>query len=327
MEGLNMIKNNNGNTNILTPKYINFSVIKERFETFNDYKMWVVCSAEKVPLNPKNGHNLKWSDTDLYMTLPELEKWIDFYPGFGLFTGISQIDSKGKPFPSVRCFDFDDVLENGEPKHPKLDDFLERLNTFVEVSSSGKGLHAFITTDAEISEFGFDENKWWSGKFYTGNRFIKLTGNVYKNDCRDLNNIKKIDLLAVKERLGIREPITFPTYTPPVANTQSWDKILTDAGIEHTPTSYTGKEKDGKICLESWKIECPNKINHKHDRPGDPSAHKAILLKTDDGLSTVKCNHNSCKAGAEYHPQLLKKLWDQIFEKRTEGILQKLGWL
>jgi hypothetical protein len=309
---------------------IKISVIENVFKDYLDYKMWVVCNAVKVPIDQKTGYALKWSNVDLYLTFDELKKWLKVYDNFGIFTGIIKNDINNKPYASVRCLDLDDVLEDGEPIHPKLIDFLNRLNTFVEISSSGKGLHAFIITDADISEFGFNTEKYWKGKYYSQKHFIKMTGNVFKDFNKPLIYLDKSDLINLQKNIGNITLDPFPTTSTQSSfnNDKSWVEILTIANIEFFPYDYIGKvnPKTGKICIESLKVECPNKENHKTDRIGDKSAHLAILQKWDDGSTSIKCNHHACFADATHHPNLLKKLWNKIYEKKVDSILQKMGW-
>jgi hypothetical protein len=319
---------------------VNMDIINKVFKDHKGKKIFVATKEHnknstkenKAPYDVKKNCFLTWSDEEKLMDLDELNKWIpEFHPGCGFITGITTNDSKGSPYPSIQCLDFDDVLKDGEPKNPKIDDLLNRLDTYTEISASGKGLHAVILSDYKGPEWGFDDKTFCKGKYYSKDHFIKLTGIVYKNFNKGIEYINERNVRILKERIGnvvdLPKVSTQTNFSGPF---KSWRKILDDSGIPYTDTTYTNQVRvyennSVKLCVESVKIECPNTENHTQLSNPYESAHKAILCLWEDGTSSLTCNHNACSPDKK--PNLLQMLWDQIHYKENYKKLKMAGWI
>jgi hypothetical protein len=310
--------------------------ILDLFAPWADVKCWVVCNENKQPCDKRTGRLAKWrtDPKDNIIDLNELNTLyiygvVDLWGGFGIILGQDNL---------LCCIDFDHVLdENGIPINPDVLDFITSLNTFVEKSSSGKGLHAFLYLDSPHEEYGLKKT-FCDGKFYV-DRFIKMTGNVFMNNNFPVKKIDDSEFEMIKARVGepafCNKPIDedtdgtpFPQHKTPIRIVsdinESWETILRDAGIVIIHSNYTGKVRRGKHVVESWRIVCPNKRCHATDRPGDPSAHLAILNKYSDGTTSVSCSHNSCSP--DKHPNLLQKLWDSIKSQGRKSKLISSAW-
>jgi hypothetical protein len=307
-------------------------IILKRFAQFEDCKCWGFCNNSKIPVQLKNPErHTSWKNNpDLgVVTLSDLLQFSPMHVGFGIFTS--------RNF-GIGCLDFDHFLKNGEPDfNNKIDQFLniQDANTFAEVSSSGNGVHAFYffnQNNSKVREFPISLKKFGmnftvseldkldknapSGKFYCNDHFIKLTGRIYKDND---NLIRFLD----NEGYSSFERAVTTTYRPKKSTHQSiiplgkpWADILSEGGLMHVELpEYVGKlsPRSRKLCIECWKIECPNVNNHKTRRPGDISADMAILSKYADGSSSLTCNHHACDPSG--HPNLLQKLWDKINNK------------
>ena len=244
--------------------------------------------------------------------------------GFGIIVGKDN---------TLACFDLDDSLTDGKIISPLVKEFLDILGSFVEISTSGTGLHAFVELEGTHAEFGFDKTKFCGGKFYPA-RFIKLTGDVFSGYDLPIKTITKRDCEIVQNKIGIA-----PAVIPVPANraaysgkSRNWSDILSEVGILHiTASQYIGSARQhgiaSRTCIDAWKITCPNVRAHSdHHRHGDFSADAAILSQWDDGTSSCTCNHNSCNPALR--PNLLHKLWQQVHEARrnkANDILRKIG--
>ena len=310
-------------------------VIQRKFRSLTNIKCWCFCSKDKIPVQLKDPQlHLPWvKNPDLGMiTLSELIKYAPLHVGFGIFTS--------KKY-GLGCLDFDHLLKDGEPVYNnKLDKFLEICPTFVEISSSGNGLHAFYNydqTDENVKEFQIDIKKFnitssdenIGGKFYCDKRFIKLTGNVYKDNTYEIYHFDKLGYHQLEKAISVQveQPI-YKKSSIQTSFTRSWSDILSENGIIHIAApEYTGKvsPKSKKEVVECWKIPCPNRNNHQTRRAGDVSADLAILSRYSDGSSSCTCNHNSCDPMKR--PNLLQKLWDEIHKTSDIQKLKDMGLL
>lgn len=285
--------------------------------------MWVLCNQEKIPVKP-DGSFLQWKENpgDDIGTLDTIIGRMKNGFGFGLILGLHN---------TLVCYDFDHALdEMGNIINPKVREFIELVGSFVEISSSGKGLHLFVIAElpdgVTLQEYGFKKS-FCDGKCYPA-RFIKLTGNCLAEYDLLVQTLTKRELDTIERKIGNNPiPPSFKKVRAPSETTVSkdtnWDEILSEVGILHTRAPYDGKPRtypDGttRIALESYRIPCPNRHNHtgieKRKNRFGPDA--AILTKWDDGNASVKCNHHSCDPSN--HPNLLQMLWDEIWKMRAQ---------
>ena len=306
--------------------------IINRFAPWADFTSWVMGNEKKLIVQWRNGELCTWrkNPEDNIMTLHRLVDIVSkdiWWGGFGIILGEDNL---------LCCIDLDDCLDptTHETFNPEVTEFLKVAKTFVEVSSSGHALHVFFALKNPKIEFGL-KPEFCKGKLYV-DRFIKLTGIQYKDYDNPIRVLDDKEFSIIKKKIGVAEVVIQPlvpskSYTGRTRQSglmteESWEFILDEVMIPHFPTEYNGHAKNGKIVMESWKILCPNVSAHTHDRTGDASANLAILCKYKDGTSSLKCNHNSCDPIT--HPNLLKKLWNQIKEIRAERgntILKQMG--
>lgn len=303
-------------------------VITNRFSPWADCLCWCLCNEQKQPINRHTGNLLAWKlhPGDHVNSLDTINGYLQENPrcGYGVIVGRENM---------LACYDFDDALNpDGSLINPVVGEFLNVLGTFVEISSSGAGLHAFVTLDETYQEYGFNK-EFCGGKFYP-NRFIKLTGNVYGNYDLPIKVLTKRDCESIQNRIGVA-PINIPLPVNRAAYTgksRNWSDILTEAGILHiSAPQYVGSVRQhgptSRACTAAWKIQCPNKAAHSdHHRLNDFSADAAILSQWDDGTSSCTCVHNCCNSALR--PNLLHKLWQQVHKarrNRANDILKKIG--
>lgn len=316
-------------------------IIQEKFKVYSDDKRWCFCNKNKTPVEFRNPR-VHFSRTDYpelgLLTLDELIEWSPSHVGFGIVTG-----------NGLGCMDFDRFLENGKPRYDnKINEFLDTryTRTFAELSTSDKGIHSFYSYDSEdtnIKKFSIDIKKFGvnlhpdeikrlesikdliGGEFYV-NQFIKMTGRPYNDNTYPINHWGKLEypiilkMAAIISELPVMKKHVYQSSLN--GNYKSWKEILDDVYIISLPASYNGQinPTNGKLCVESWKIPCPNRANHGTHRDGDISAELAILCKYSDGTDSCTCNHNSCDPLK--HPNLLRRLWDEIYKIKADRALE-----
>lgn len=295
--------------------------IINRFAPWSRVPMWTLCNAEKQPIN-LNGNLLQWKQNpgDDINTLDIIQSRLKESFGFGCILGLQN---------SLVCFDFDHALdEHGSIINPKVREFIELLGTFTEISSSGRGLHAFVAADIKegetISEYGFKKS-FCDGKCYPS-RFIKMTGNCLPEYDLPVQILSKSEFGTIERKLSVSSslPSFNKTKTPSqnkILPGSNWDEILSESGIVHIRSQYYGKARtypDGitKTAIESYRIPCPNRTSHTdfHKRQNKFGPDAAILTMWDDGTCSLSCNHNACNPANR--PNLLKMLWEEIRASR-----------
>lgn len=316
----------------------NPNIIKNRFSPWVDTECWVLSNKNKQPCTihpgkytsepPKEyavGDMLRWKEEpqDHINILSSILKAWEMLPGYGFGILLSEHNH-------LACFDFDHALDDaGNIKNQEVQQFIEVVGSFTEISSSGKGLHVFVCLDIPeteiVSEYGFKKS-FGDGKFYPA-RFIKMTGN-----CPEAFDLP-VQTLNIHELTTIRRKMSNESIAPSFKKAKSpsqcdsteldWDEILTEAGILHTKSQYVGKSRnypDGtcKIAIESYRIPCPNRFAHTNfaKRTSQFGPDAAILTRWDDKTTSCTCNHNNCSP--DQHPNLLQKLWDEIRDLRKK---------
>jgi hypothetical protein len=315
----------------------NHNAILSRFNAWMYVPCWMMCNGNKQPVTLHAGHystaperdyqtgwRLRWKTEpqDHITTLDKVILTSEMLPGYGIGPLI------GMNNPLV-CYDFDHCLDvNGDIINEKVRAFISVIKSYTEVSVSGSGLHVFATMGQPEAEYGFNP-KWigyGGGKFY-GNRFIRLTGNEYREHQYPVKAFTHKEYGEHRLFLEHQEqaaPANIPrpgTYT---GVKQGWDRILDAAGIIHREaTNYAGTTRaysDGtsRTVERAYRILCPNYRQHSNHENRNKAVVSgggdvAILVKFKDGQTAVKCGHNHCDG-----VNLLQMLWDQIKQNRAE---------
>ena len=322
----------------------NYSVILSRFKPWKDVPMWVMCMPTKEPATIHSGdytteptkhyHTgdmLRWQrePQDHITTLERVVSVAQMLPGYGLGPIVGRENQ-------LAYFDFDKCLDSDlNITNKRVEEFISVVSSYTELSSSKTGLHVVVITDQTEPEYGFSPtNVNDGGKFYS-NRFLKLTGNIYRDYDYPVNGLSHTDYEMYKSVLGNKpDSITSrcnngasrkydnPTKTP-------WSEILSDAGIVHADCrNYIGNvRKHGDITrtvTECHRILCPNYLQHsKHTnqvgKVATGGGDVAVLVKFSDGMSAVKCHHNHCNP-LTHDVNLLKMLWTKIKQNRADTV-------
>ena len=105
---------------------------------------WVCWGKNKIPINPINGQNAKSNDSTTWVDYETAAKESKKYKGIGFMIG--DTDFIGG--------DLDDVGEDIQ-KHLEGDkdnivsEFMNSLQSYTEISPSGKGLNIWVRGDGE----------------------------------------------------------------------------------------------------------------------------------------------------------------------------------
>lgn len=328
----------------------NYSVILSRFKAWKDIPMWCMCMPTKEPATLHSGEYttepakhygtgtlLRWQrePQDHITTLEKVISVAQMLPGYGLGPIVGRENQLG-------YFDFDKCLDNDlNITNPRVEEFISVVSSYTELSSSKTGLHVVVATDQPEQEYGFSPtNVNDGGKFYS-NRFLKLTGNIYRDYDNEVNGLSHKDYEMYKTVLTdkpiFRDTHHNPAYTGKYDSKTPWDDILNGSGIIHAECrNYVGNvRKHGDInrtVTECHRILCPNYLQHSRHtnqvgKVATGGGDVAILVKFDDGMSAIKCHHNHCNP-LTHDVNLLKMLWTRIKQNRADAVnslLREMG--
>jgi putative DNA primase/helicase len=149
------------------------------------YPQWVVWrwgkvrkngKREKVPIDPRTGNKAKTNDPKTWSTFGDACA----YARDHFMDGIGFVFSEDDPFCGVVLDDCVDP-ETGDVR-PGADDVLGSLNTYAEISPSGKGIKAMCRANKPGKRSGASRTPWGGGlEIYDRDRFFTVTGNVYRD--------------------------------------------------------------------------------------------------------------------------------------------------
>lgn len=131
---------------------------------------------DKIPLNPKSGGGAMANDASTWGAFDEADGFADRHGLFANGTG-------GIGFEFANGYagiDLDDVILSDGTLKPFAQEIVETMNSYTEISPSGKGLHILFKLNVPLSEFGVRRRNDELGfEMYDSGRFFTVTGRVY----------------------------------------------------------------------------------------------------------------------------------------------------
>ena len=271
---------------------VNEKTIKEKFEYFTDDRTpnrnFVILKG-KLPVIPGSDKPLEWRKVENRYTWEK----VVMIPGDGIGIILNKT--------GLTCLDFDKCLdEHGRIKDGRIEAIINKLGSWVEISRSGTGLHAWIITDANTrNQKRLDDR---IEVITDGN--VALTGNSFPPMAE--NKIELIDAERVFEILGFSE---IPT--------KSFKKLLTgpiSAGKRNnTMFSIGGSLRSKGLSPESIYTELL-KINQERCNPPLPN----------DEIRRIAESAGSYPAGTDCTPEMLTE--NGLTELScADGFLEQIG--
>lgn len=194
---------------------------------FGDQVQWVNWSYEdkkdgkkptKVPKNPKTGGNASSIEPSTWSTYSFAKSKSD---KIGLQLGTEAGNIVG--------FDFDNILQD-ETLLTNTKQFLDKADTYTEVSPSGNGLRAFIITDEPYKLLKNKEGISATFEVYNRVRFLTVTENPFENYNRPVRKISHEELTSILEMQGYpwgkTEKSVMPTLNYNTVTTLTDQKVL-----------------------------------------------------------------------------------------------------
>lgn len=140
----------------------------------------------KMPYNPNTGERAKSNDKNSWSSFASASALADKLNG-----GIGFMFALGCGYVGI---DLDNVILSDGTLKPFAKDIVDTLNSYTEISPSGKGLHILCMLNKPLSQFGARRKNTELGcEIYDNERYLTVTGNVYGEpkpitDCTDILN-------------------------------------------------------------------------------------------------------------------------------------------
>lgn len=131
-------------------------------------KQWVCWGADKLPKNPKTGGNAQSNNKSTWSDFNTAVKAVDKYG----FSGIGFMFA-----PPYFGVDLDKCLDNAD----FIEEFVETLQSYTEISTSGNGIH--IICKGELPQ---GNRRKGNVEMYSERRYFIMTGNVYNDKYTEI---------------------------------------------------------------------------------------------------------------------------------------------
>ena len=242
---------------------------------------WVCYSSDKVPKNPFTGANAKTNDPNTWGTY---EQALGACVIFG-FEGVGFVFTKDDEYFGV---DLDHILSN----HDLVEEFVESLKTYAEISRSGDGIHCLCK--GKLPE---GSRRHGVIEMYSEGRYFICTGNIY--------NMKYSQIVDCTESI---KPL-YKKYFPPVRN---------DSQARSSSPIRTSDEKLIELALASknglkLSMLWQGNWDYKYTSPSEADLALCNMLAFWTGRNAEQMDRLFRKSG------LMREKWDEKRGSLTYG--------
>ncbi|MCK4270360.1 MAG: DUF3987 domain-containing protein [Methanogenium sp.] len=158
--------------------------IPDELKEYNQWLLWRLENKRKIPLSVA-GRKTDPTRADMPFEL------VARVSQNSMFSGIGFSFQKHDPFVAI---DYDHILdESGNIEDPEIEDEIQHLNSYTEISPSGTGLHVIVK--------GNRQDGWKTGarkgcrELYFSGRYFTITGELYRESPTVIREIEE-DLLT-----------------------------------------------------------------------------------------------------------------------------------
>ena len=161
-------------------------------------KQWVCWSDDKLPKNPRTGGNAQSNNKSTWGTFDEAVGAIKKYG----FQGVGFMFAK--PYFGV---DLDKCLDNAE----FIEEFVETLQSYTEISKSGNGIHIICKGELPVGN-----RRRGSVEMYSDRRYFIMTGNLYNEKYTQIQDCTETIKPLHAKYLGDNTPKIAPKVVEPL---------------------------------------------------------------------------------------------------------------
>ena len=123
----------------------------------------------KIPINPKTGHEAKANDFTTWGTDHEAIT----HAQANNLAGVGFVFCEADDYTGI---DFDNCLNAEGQLHPEVEGYLQRLNSYSEVSPSGTGIKIIVRGKFPLTAGHKIEKTGYAAEFYNTKRYFTITG-------------------------------------------------------------------------------------------------------------------------------------------------------
>lgn len=140
--------------------------------------------------------------------------------------------------------DIDDCIDANGNVFPEANEIIELLNTYTEISPSGKGIHCIFFAEKSGNNCKIYINDWCKClELYDKDRYFTLTGNVIKNknieyrqkECDEIYNIYFNNSTYTKKVLNIKSSYFYNNYNDLLEYALDNDNVLNSYWFGYRP--------------------------------------------------------------------------------------------
>lgn len=161
-------------------------------------KNWVCWTNDKLPKNPYTGGNAQSNNKS---TWSDFSTAVDACKKYG-FNGVGFMFS-----PPYFGVDLDKCLDNAE----FIEEFVETLQSYTEISKSGNGVHIICK-----GELPAGNRRRGNVEMYSDKRYFIMTGNLYDEKYKEIKNCTETIKILHSKYLGDLTPKVAPRVYEPV---------------------------------------------------------------------------------------------------------------
>ena len=161
-------------------------------------KQWVCWNSDKLPKNPKTGGNAQSNNKSTWGTFDEAVAAVDKYG----FNGIGFMFA-----PPYFGVDLDKCLDNAE----FIEEFVETLQSYTEISKSGNGVHIICR-----GKLPAGAKRRGNVEMYSERRYFIMTGKLYSDKYRDIVDCTETIKPLHAKYLGDNTPKIAPKIVEPL---------------------------------------------------------------------------------------------------------------
>ena len=212
----------------------NYENIPNELKSLKRWVLWKLKSDKgKIPINAKNGYGAKSNDADTWTTFDEALKRVDYFSceglGFMLGNGYFGID-------------IDHAIDNKN----LIDEFVDSLNSYTEISQSGEGIHIICK-----GVLPSGARRKGNIEMYDSARFFALTGNLYNGVvCEKIED--RTNEVAVLWNKYLNSQVVVPNGAYVYSKESSYSNLPTMSSLSDEEVIEKAKEsKSGNLftCL------------------------------------------------------------------------------
>ncbi|MGC8585799.1 MAG: hypothetical protein ACP5L4_06800, partial [Thermoplasmata archaeon] len=196
---------------------INYDKIPQELKK---YKRFVLFDRNKAPKTIYNT-NAKANDQNTWNTIDECYKaWLN---NPNKFLGIGFELGELEENKVLAGIDIDHIIDdNGNIIDPSFEILIEKIDSYTEISPSGKGIHILFYLNKIMDSI---KNNIEHFEFYSQGRYFTLTGNIYK-DHKELKQLTTEDLDFI-----LQNTIFIPDLNEELKESENLNQTLIEKGI------------------------------------------------------------------------------------------------